>query len=194
MGIPQLLQLIYLCIIKQQQPINISMKKLRTLAVALFLITGSAIAQERPMHEVYSMMVFNFTRYVQWPDQATGGEFVIGVIGSNDVYKTLTEWYGGKPRGSKTYVIKKFNSAAEVADCHVLYIDKSKSGEFEAVNSKVKGKGTLVITDKNGLGEKGSGINFKTVDSKLKFELNQKAIEASNLKVSGSLSSMAILI
>jgi hypothetical protein len=76
----------------------------------------------------------------------------------------------------------------------VLYIDKSKSAEFESANNKVKGKGTLVITDKNGLGEKGSSINFKMVDNKLKFELNQKAIEASNLKVSGALSSMAILI
>lgn len=169
-------------------------KKLMILAVATLMISGSAFAQERPMHEVYSMMVFNFTRYVQWPDQATAGEFVIGVVGSNDVYTTLNGWYGGKPRGSKTYIIKKFNSAADVTDCHVLFIDKSKSGEFDAINTKLKGKGTLLITDKNGLGEKGSGINFKTVDNKLKFELNQKAIEASNLKVSGSLSSMAILI
>jgi hypothetical protein len=91
-------------------------------------------------------------------------------------------------------VIKKFNSSDEITDCHVVFIDKSKSGEFDAINNKVKGKGTLVITDKNGLGEKGSGINFKTIDNKLKFELNQKALEASNLKVSGALSSMAILI
>jgi hypothetical protein len=146
------------------------------------------------MHEVYSMMVFNFTKYVQWPDHTATGEFVIGVIGNNDVFKTLETWYGGKPRGSKTYVIKKFNSSSEVSDCHVLFIDKSKSGEFDAVNAKVQGKGTLLITDKNGLGEKGSGINFKTVDNKLKFELNQKAIETANLKVSGALSSMAILI
>jgi hypothetical protein len=170
------------------------MKTIKALALAALMFSGSAFAQDRPMHEVYSMMVFNFTRYVQWPDQAGSGEFVIGVIGNNDVYKTLTEWYGGKPRGSKTYVIKKFNSASEVGDCHVLYIDKAKSGEFETANTKLKGKGTLVITDKNGLGEKGSAINFKTVDNKLKFELNQKAIEASNLKVSSSLSSMAILI
>jgi hypothetical protein len=140
------------------------------------------------------MMVYNFTKYVQWPDHDASGEFVIGVIGNADVYKTLTGWYGGKPKGSKTYVIKKFTSASEVGDCHVLFIDKAKSGEFDEVNSKIKGKGTLVITDKNGLGEKGSSINFKTVDNKLKFELNQKAIEASNLKVSGALSSMAILI
>jgi len=170
------------------------MNKIKTLVLAALLMSGSAFAQERPMHEVYSMMVFNFIRYVQWPDHAGSGEFVIGVVGNADVYNTLNSWYGGKPRGSKTYVIKKFNTAAEVTDCQVVYIDKSKSGEFVAVNDKVKGKGTLVITDKNGLGEKGSAINFKTVDNKMKFELNQKVIEASNLKVSGSLTSMAILI
>lgn len=168
--------------------------KIKVLAFVAVLISGSAFSQNRPIHEVYSMMVFNFTKYVQWPDHATSGEFVIGVVGNADIYNTLNGWYGGKPRGSKTYIIKKFNSASDVTDCHVLYIDKAKSGEFEDVNDKVKGKGTLVITDKTGLGERGSGINFKTVDNKLKFELNQKAIEASNLKVSGALSSMAILI
>ncbi|WP_228450789.1 YfiR family protein [Chryseolinea soli] len=170
------------------------MKMFKALAVAALLISGSTYAQERSVEEVYSMMVFNFTKYVQWPDHAGSGEFVIGVVGNADIYNTLNGWYGGKPRGTKTYVIKKFANASEVTDCHVLFIDKSKSGEFEAANNKVKGKGTLVITDKNGLGEKGSGINFKMVDNKLKFELNQKAIEASNLKVSGALSSMAILI
>jgi hypothetical protein len=172
------------------------MKFLKTVAVAImvFVVAQQASAQDRPLHEVYSMMVFNFTKYVQWPDHTNDGEFVIGVVGNADVYNTLNGWYGGKPRGSKTYVIKKFASAAEVTDCHVLFLDKGKSGEFEAINNKVKGKGTLVITDKNGLGEKGSAINFKTVDNKLKFELNQKAIESSNLKVSGALSSMAILI
>jgi hypothetical protein len=166
----------------------------KTLSILLLTSGTLVFAQERPMHEVYSMMVYNFVKYVQWPDHTETGEFVIGVIGNNDVFTTLNTWYGGKPRGSKTYVIKKFNSAADVTDCHVVFIDKSKSGEFDAVNTKVKGKGTLVITDKAGLGEKGSGINFKNIDNKLKFELNQKAIEASNLKVSGSLTSMAILI
>lgn len=170
------------------------MKLMKTLALAAMLISGNAFSQERSVEEVYSMMVYNFTKYVQWPDHAGSGEFVIGVVGSGEIYKILNEWYGGKPRGSKTYVIKKFNSAAEVSDCHVVYIDKSKSNDFDVVNNKVKGKGTLVITDKSGLGEKGSAINFKMVDNKLKFELNQKAIEASNLKVSGALTSMAILI
>ncbi len=171
------------------------MKKiLVTLMVAAIFSTAAQAQEERPVHEVYSMMLFNFIRYVQWPDHDQSGEFVIGVIGNQDIYNTLNSWYGGKAKGSKTYVIKKFASAAEVGDCHVVFIDKAKSGEFEAVNNKVKGKGTLVVTDRNGLGEKGSCINFKTVNDKLRFEMNQQAIQASNLKVSGALTSLAIVI
>jgi YfiR/HmsC-like len=163
------------------------------LAIAL-LVCSNSFAQERPMHEVYSMMMFNFVKYVQWPNHTATGNFTIGVVGNAEVFNTLNNWYGGKPRGTQTYVIKKFSSAAEVADCDVIFIDRSKSGEFEAINNKVKGKGTLVITDKAGLGEKGSAINFRTIDNKLKFELNQRVVEASNLKISSSLTAMAIVI
>ncbi len=171
------------------------MKTVKALfAASLLFVGGASFAQDRPVHEIYTMMVFNFTKYVQWPDSDKPGEFVIGVIGNEDVYKTLTTWYNGKTKGAKTYVIKKFSNASEVSDCAVLYIDKSKSGEFDAANSKVKGKGTLVVTDRTGFGAKGSCINFKTVDEKLRFELNSRAIETANLKVSSALTSMAILI
>lgn len=169
--------------------------KLRFLAfAAMAFVSQFTFAQDRPLHEIHTMMVFNFTKYVQWPDQDQPGEFVIGVVGNEDVYKTLSTWYTGKTKGHKTYAIKKFANASEVTDCAVVYIDKSKSGEFEAINAKLKGKGTLVVTDRNGLGSKGSCINFKTVDDKLRIELNQKAIETANLKVSSALTSMAILI
>ena len=171
------------------------MKKIKALVVALVLVSGSAFAQERAAHEVYSMMVWNFIKYIQWPDQNESGEFVIGVVGNDAVYNSLNTMYAGKPRGSKTYVIKKFNSAANVTtDCSVIFIDKSKSNDFPVINNKVKGSNTLVITDKSGWGEKGSAINFTLVDNKLKFELNQKAVEASNLKVASALTSIAILI
>ncbi len=164
------------------------------LAGLVMMVSSAAFSQERPIHEVYSMMVFNFVKYVQWPTNDNSKEFVIGVVGNTEIYNTLSAWYGGKAKGTKTYVIKKFNNATEITDCQVIFIDKTKSGEFDAVNNKVKGKGTLVVTDRNGLGSRGSCINFKTVDEKLRFELNQQAIEASNLKVAGSLTSMAILI
>ena len=160
----------------------------------MVLFVGHAYAQERPVHEIHSMMLYNFIKYVQWPNETDGGDFIVGVIGDENVFNTLKQWYDGKPRGAKKYVIKKLESAAEAADCQVVYVGKSKNRDFDNIKNSTTGKSVLTITDGNGLGQKGSCINFKVIDGKLKFELNQGTVNSSNLKVSGQLSSMAIVI
>jgi hypothetical protein len=170
------------------------MKALLRSAVITLLFAGSLQAQERPTHEIHAAMVYNFIKYVQWPDETEAGSFVVGVIGDDNVYNTLKQWYDGKPKGSKKYVVKKLASAAETSDCHVVYIGKAKNKEFESIKASTTGKSILTVTDGNGMGQKGSCINFKVVDGKLKFELNQTTVTSSNLKISSQLSSMAILL
>jgi hypothetical protein len=155
---------------------------------------GMVKAQERPTHEIHAAMIFNFIKYVQWPDEGTAGDFVIGVLGEDDVFSTLKNWYDGKPKGAKKYVIKKLSTTEEAASCHVVYVGKGKSKEFDNLKNAIAGKPILTITDGNGLGQKGSCINFRIIDGKLKWELNQSTFISSNLKVSGQLTSMSILI
>lgn len=145
------------------------------------------------MHEVYSMMVYNFMKYIQWPGEGSG-QFVIGIAGNDEMLETMSAWYSGRKMGTRTCVIRKIERPADVEGCQVVFLDKSKSSEFDNIQSRVQGQNTLLITDKNGLGQRGSAINFKVVDSKLRFELNQKALESANLKVASALASMAILI
>jgi YfiR/HmsC-like len=164
-----------------------------TLFLGALFLSGNVFAQQKPIHEIYAMMVFNFIKYIQWPDSGTG-QFVIGVAGNNPMFETMDNWYTGSRMGTRTCVIKKIQTTSEAEGCQVVFLDKSKSDEFDSINRIVKGRSTLLITDKNGLGKRGSAINFKVVDSKLKFELNQKVLESSNLRVAGALASMAILI
>jgi hypothetical protein len=166
----------------------------KPILVMLLAAATMVNAQDRPTHEIHAAMLFNFIKYVQWPNEGEAGEFVVGVIGDDNVFNTLNQWYNGKPKGSKKYVIKKLSSADESSTCQVVYIGKSKNKEFENVKNSISGKSVLTITDGNGLGQKGSCINFKVIDGKLKFELNQSTVTSSNLKVSSQLSSMAILI
>jgi hypothetical protein len=169
------------------------MKTFIFLCLSVFA-TESVLSQDRPPHEIHAAMLYNFIKYVQWPNEAEAGEFVVGVIGDENVFNTLKQWYDGKPKGSKKYVIKKLGSPDEASSCQVVYVGKSKNRDFEAIKTSTTGKSILTITDGNGLGQKGSCINFKVVDGKLKFELNQGVVTGSNLKVSSQLSSMAILI
>ena len=171
-----------------------NIKRLLTVILVIGIVITKVSAQARTIPEIHSMMMYNFMKYVHWPPTATSGDFVIGVIGEPDVYATLTQWYGTKTKGAQKIVIKQFKSAEDLSDCHVLYIGKSKSGDLEDVLAKISGKPTLVITNKAGLAKKGSGINFKTVNGKLKIELNQEAVASANLKVSSQLTGMAIII
>ena len=164
------------------------------LSVLMATVAIVAGAQERPTHEIHAAMLYNFVKYVQWPNEGDAGSFVIGVIGDDNVFNTLKQWYDGKPRGSKKYEIRKLSSVSESGNCQVVYVGKSKNRDFDDIMTSVSGKSVLTITDGNGLGEKGSCINFRVIGGKLKFEINQATVSASNLKVSTQLSSMAILI
>jgi hypothetical protein len=160
----------------------------------LMVVAMNVTAQDRPTHEIHAAMLFNFIKYVQWPNEGEAGEFVVGVIGDDNVFNTLNQWYNGKTKGSKKYVIKKLGSAAESSACQVVYVGKAKNKDFDDIRNSITGKSILTVTDGNGLGQKGSCINFKVIDGKLKFEMNQATLTSSNLKVSSQLSSMAILI
>jgi len=169
------------------------MKKL-FLSILLGIMVATATAQERPTHELHAAMLYNFIKYVQWPNESEPGDFVVGVIGDENVFNTLKTWYDGKAKGTKKYVIKKLSSAGEAESCQVVYVGRSKNRDFDLIKTSVTGKSVLTVTDGNGMGQKGSCINFKVIDGKLKFELNQATVTGSNLKVSTQLSSMAILI
>ena len=170
------------------------MKRIMLVLMVAMIATLNGNAQEKPIHEIHSAMLYNFIKYVQWPNEGETGDFVVGVIGDENVFNTLKTWYDGKSKGSKKYVIKKLASAEEATGCQVVYVGKSKNRDFDVIKSSVTGKSILTITDGNGMGLKGSCINFKVIDGKLKFELNQASVTGSNLKVSSQLSSMAILI
>jgi YfiR/HmsC-like len=169
------------------------MKKPFFIVLAMFCMV-EMFAQEKPTYELHAGMVYNFIKYIQWPNETEGGDFVVGVMGDENLFELLKTRYDGKPKGSKKYVIRKLTAAGEAADCQVVYLGKAKSKEFENVKNNTTGKPVLTITDGNGLGQKGSCINFKVIEGKLKFELNQATVGSSNLKVSSQLSSMAIVI
>jgi len=156
-----------------------------------FILTASA--QDRPLHEIHVAFINNFMKYIQWPSDGQS-EFVIGVLGNDDVYNTLKNWYDGKAKGAQKISVKKLSSAAEASSCSLVYLGRNKNRDFDEIKAAVTGKHVLTVTDSSNLGSKGSCVNFREVDGKLKFELNQAALEASSLKVSSQLTSIAIVI
>lgn len=135
-----------------------------------------------------AVYVYNFATYTQWPESSKQGNFVIGVYGN---YPALMSFFEQVAKTNKVGLqgieVKKFTSVSEIVNSHILFIINEESAQLSAIIKKVKGKNTLLVTDKKGLGLKGSGISFFSEANKQKFELNKANIENHGLKVSSNL-------
>ncbi len=159
---------------------------------ALSIFARTAQAQNSD-HKFHSVFILNFIKYIQWPNVSS--DFVIGVLGDADIIAELERSSQNKNVAGQKIVIKKYDNINDFnGECHVFYIPNGKSKHLADALTKTSGKSTLVITEKNGLASKGSGINFVLKDGRWKFELNKEATEKAGLKVSSDLAKLAILI
>lgn len=165
----------------------------RYLLVVIFSAFSSisGIAQSYKMHTVF---IFSFTRYIQWPETHNGGDFEILVLGDSPIIEELKSMAQSKKVGDRTIKVTKINAVSEIRKCNILFIPTAKSLQIGEILAKITTQPILVVTEEQGLGAKGSNVNFVIKDGKLAFELNQTATLKQGLKVSNELSRLAILI
>lgn len=145
--------------------------------------------------KIKAVFLYNFTKYIDWPDKYKQGNFVIGVLGTTSFYNDLSALVHNKKVGNQEFEIKSFTNAESVSGlCHILFIPAENSALLPEVLKKMKGKSTLIVTEKLGLAKQGSAINFIVENNKQRFELNKSNIEKYNLKVSSTLEALAIKV
>ncbi len=164
------------------------------ILLAFVVLSTSAHTQPSQENKLQAAILYNIVKYFEWPTKNESGDLEIAVLGNDEIFEALKVGYEGRFVGNKKCVIKKISNAGDASTNSVIYIGKSKSKDFDFVKNMAANKSLLTITDKDDWGRKGSCINFVIVDGKLKFELNRAAIATSNLKVSWTLTSMAIII
>jgi len=169
------------------------MKLFSKLVIVFLLVFNGAHANSQD-YKFHSIFMYNFTKYIEWPDSYKSGDFVIGVLGDSPIVEHLKNMAQVKSVGAQKFTIKVFSSAADVSQCHILFIPEFNSGLLKDVRTKLKGSATLLITEQDGLATQGSAINFIIKEGKWKFELNKQVAESANLKISSELSRLAILV
>lgn len=162
------------------------------LGIVLVAISfQTSFAQKEKFHSVF---IYNFSKYVKWPESKNSEKFVIGMLGKSPIEEELEVMSKTKKVNGTPIEIKQFNSVDEISDCHILYISASASNSLGKVISQIENKPVLIVTDNPGSAYKGATINFINQNGKIRFELNQQNAESKGLKVAGSLANLAILV
>lgn len=177
------------------------MRKLLVIVLTLFLVSADWVRMpvvqdpNSTNTKIKATFIYNFTKYIDWPEKYKEGNFVIGVLGASSFYNDLTTLLSKKTVGKQIFEIKSYtNSESVTGVCHILFITAEQSAQLPEVLKKMKGKSTLIVTEKTGMAKQGSGINFVIENNKQRFELNKTNIEKYNMKVSSTLASLAIAV
>ena len=166
------------------------------LGVCAWLLLSSYRPVEPDINaKVKVLFLHQISKYVMWPAEPTQNAFTIGVYGNYpELLSELNKLALEKKRGDQPYVIIHYKQLSEIKPCHVLYLTPESDGEISKVLEKLKGKNTLLVTDKDGMTKKGSCINFFYEDNKQRFELGNENVKQQGLKISSKLSSIAKVI
>lgn len=141
-----------------------------------------------------AVFIYNFTKYIEWPEADITGSFKIGVIGSSGIIAPLRNIAKEKRVGKLGIKIIHISDPGELKDCHILFIAPSERNRLPEILSDVSGKSILTIGDATDFAANGTAINFIVVEGKIKFEINFDAVTRAGLKASSHLLKLAILV
>lgn len=168
--------------------------KLPLLLVLLLLNVPAIKAQQDLSYALHANIIYRFTKYIEWPDYQSSGDFLIGVVGDTPLYDELQEFIANKTVGYKRIVAKKMSAGANSFNCHILFVSEDKSKSLKKIAEVTKGSPTLIVSEAGAKTLQGSCINFVIVNDRLKLEINKKNIEERNLNIASELLRLGTIV
>jgi len=179
-------------------PASARLKWLMRTAALLWLLVGSLLspavpAQSRSDREVKVAFVFNLTKYVEWPHP--GGELVVGFLGDDPAMgQLLSRMLNGKISENRPIRVVLSPSDEALARCDLLYIGYASPKKIRAVLEKTRKASILTVGDAEVFARAGGMIGLVTAHEHVQIEVNLEAAQASKLKVSSRLLSLASVV
>lgn len=166
----------------------------KVYGLLLFFSMATTVFSQTDIPRAQAMFIYNFSRLIEWPANYKSGPFIIGVLGTSATLTELEAYTSNKTVGAQPIQVKKFNSAAEIGTCHILFIPFGKTKGLGEVLQALGNKSTLIICEKNGAIDEGAAVNFVVVGDKLKFEIKPATAESKQIKMSSKLNEMAFKV
>ena len=166
----------------------------RLLVVALVCCSATepAIPAEVPReYDVKSVLLFNFTQFVEWPAAAFAGAdapFVIGIYGRDPFGLGLDKIVRDERVGGRRIVIERFRDITSAAHCQMLFIGASERGDLPLLMTALAHRPLLTVADFDGFLQRGGMVQFyKNAENKIRVRVNLVAARTAQLSISAKL-------
>jgi len=166
-----------------------------TVLLILAAMVGNASgghAQGISEYEVKAAFLYNFAKFVEWPDPASG-PIRLCVVGDDPFGNNLEETVRGKTISGQPIEIKRLNRGDNPRSCQIAFISASER-PLRAVLDLLQGASTLTVGESPNFAKDGGMINFVLEDKRVHFEINPAAAQREGLRISSKLLNLARIV
>ena len=180
-------------------------RRTRSIAVlvALLIFGHLAIApmgRAQDAHSEYQVKaayLFNFLKFVEWPEGAFPdplAPIVIGIVGDDPFGDALPQVVVGKTVQGRDLVIRKYRVGEDLRASLILFISASEKKRLPQLLAGLHGSNVLTVADFEGFLEEGGMIQLFSENNRVRFAINVDAAVRAKLKLNSKLLSLARVV
>ena len=162
------------------------------LAVLAAVLPGEARAQQTIEVEVKAAFLYNFTKFVAWPQPGAPTEpFRLCVVSDDALRRSLERTIEGESLNGRPLQSIVPRTAEEARACQLLFVSRADGDREEQLLAAVRDLPVLTISDTTDFARRGGGIEFVLENNRLRFDVNVPGAERAGIKVSSRLLKVA---
>jgi len=158
-------------------------------ALGLFMAASRGNPARPAEYAVKAAFLYNFTRFVEWPESAfrtAESPLVIGVWDTN-VFGPELIAIEQRQVHSRPISVLQCRSDDDFARCHVLFLNCPNRKQVRDALTAVSGKPVLTVGETGDFTGLGGGVSFYASGSRIRFEISSEVCGRAGLKVSSKL-------
>ena len=163
----------------------------------LFVCSAVSPQSDPSEYQVKAAFLFNFTKFVEWPDgsfDAPQAPIVVGIIGDDPFGDDLERMIAGQKVQGRSLMIRRERWGDDLRRCQVLFVSASEHEHRSRILGSVQSAGVLTVSDMEGFAEAGGVIEFVIEQNRVRFIVNLDAATQGRLRVSAKLLALARVI
>ncbi len=171
-----------------------------TLAVILALLVGwSAALNGQPVRSaaeqsIKAAYLYKFANYVEWPATVFAAESVpltIGVFGADSLAAEVGEITAGRTVNGRRIEVRTIAAPSELSGVHILFVSAASDNDLPALADAATVHSVLVVTESEVGLKRGSVINFRLIDQRIRFDVSLDSADRNRLRLSSRLLAVA---
>ncbi len=160
-----------------------------------WLIAPGAAADDRE-YRLKAAFLYNFTKFVSWP-QPAGGEttpFRVCVAADRGVVEVIQSTFADKTAAGRPIETLELEAAEQVRSCHLAFIGGPQRAQLDSIQRAAVGSSALLVSEAEAFGRPISMINLVVSGNRIRLEVDPEAVARARLKISSKLLGLAQIV